>query len=180
MKKLRGSALIYQAKGLPEDEAQALAKRLITDKASALDTMAREELGIDPKELGGSAGAAAGASFCLFALGAIVAVFLFVGARGCDRECLLRDGSYVWHRRWNYLTDWTEPFLLRSEADHLRVARGRDHFRPRTGDWHFLEMAKNQESLYRLSGAFGQPTYRWRGLNRSSVPHPSDQSLGGG
>src|SRR6478672_8634175 len=70
-------ALIYQAKGLPEDEAKALAKRLITDKASALDTMAREELGIDPKELGGSAGAAAGASFCLFALGAIVPVAPF-------------------------------------------------------------------------------------------------------
>jgi VIT1/CCC1 family predicted Fe2+/Mn2+ transporter len=70
-------ALIYQAKGLPEDEAQTLAKRLITDKASALDTMAREELGIDPKELGGSAGAAAGASFCLFALGAIVPVAPF-------------------------------------------------------------------------------------------------------
>ena len=59
-------ALIYQAKGLPEDEAQTLAKRLITDKASALDTMAREELGIDPEELGGSAGAAAGLrSVCL-------------------------------------------------------------------------------------------------------------------
>jgi vacuolar iron transporter family protein len=70
-------ALIYQAKGLPEDEAQKLAKRLITDKASALDTMAREELGIDPKELGGSAGAAAGASFCLFALGAIIPVAPF-------------------------------------------------------------------------------------------------------
>ena len=70
-------ALIYQAKGLPEDEAQTLAKRLITDKASALDTMAREELGIDPEELGGSAGAAAGASFCLFALGAIIPVAPF-------------------------------------------------------------------------------------------------------
>jgi vacuolar iron transporter family protein len=69
-------ALIYQAKGLPEDEAQTLAKRLITDKASALDTMAREELGIDPKELGGSAEAAV-ASFSLFALGAIVPVAPF-------------------------------------------------------------------------------------------------------
>ena len=39
--------------------------------------MAREELGIDPEELGGSAGAAAGSSFCLFALGAIIPVAPF-------------------------------------------------------------------------------------------------------
>ena len=39
--------------------------------------MAREELGIDPEELGGSAAAAAGASFCLFALGAIIPVAPF-------------------------------------------------------------------------------------------------------
>ena len=70
-------ALIYQAKGLPEDEAKTLAKRLIVDKPSALDTMAREELGIDPEELGGSAATAAGASFCLFALGAIIPVAPF-------------------------------------------------------------------------------------------------------
>jgi len=73
-------ALIYQAKGLPEAEAQQLARRLIGDKARALDTLAREELGIDPDELGGSAWGAAGASFCLFALGAIIPVapFFFV------------------------------------------------------------------------------------------------------
>ncbi|MBO0722676.1 MAG: VIT1/CCC1 transporter family protein, partial [Blastocatellia bacterium] len=45
-------ALIYQAKGLPADEAEQLARRLIGDKTRALDTLAREELGIDPEELG--------------------------------------------------------------------------------------------------------------------------------
>ena len=73
-------ALIYQAKGLSEAEAKALSSRLINDKSKALDTLAREELGIDPKELGGSPWEAAIASFFLFALGAFVPVlpFLFV------------------------------------------------------------------------------------------------------
>ena len=52
--------LIYQAKGLDEAQARALADRLMADKDTALDTLAREELGIDPEELGGSAWAAAG------------------------------------------------------------------------------------------------------------------------
>lgn len=78
-------ALIYQAKGLGAEEARKLAARLIGDKPSALDTLVREELGIDPHELGGSPWTAAGASFVLFALGAIFPVlpFFFVsGAPG--------------------------------------------------------------------------------------------------
>jgi VIT1/CCC1 family predicted Fe2+/Mn2+ transporter len=72
--------LIYQAKGLPEDDAKRLADRLLGDKNTALDTLSREELGIDPEELGGSPWQAAGASFLLFACGAIfpVAPFLFL------------------------------------------------------------------------------------------------------
>ena len=70
-------ALIYQAKGLGEAEAKALAHRLIANKDTALDTLAREELGIDPKELGGSATVAAATSFVLFALGAVVPVLPF-------------------------------------------------------------------------------------------------------
>jgi VIT1/CCC1 family predicted Fe2+/Mn2+ transporter len=66
--------LIYQAKGLPEAQAKALAERLLADKDTALDTLAREELGIDPDSLGGSAGVAAAASFGLFAFGAIFPV----------------------------------------------------------------------------------------------------------
>jgi vacuolar iron transporter family protein len=66
--------LIYQAKGLDEAAARALADRLMANKDSALDTLVREELGIDPDELGGSPWAAAAASFGLFALGAIFPV----------------------------------------------------------------------------------------------------------
>lgn len=69
--------LIYQAKGLPEEQARALAKRLIADPSKALDALSREELGIDPNELGGSAWEAAAASFLLFALGALVPVSPF-------------------------------------------------------------------------------------------------------
>jgi VIT1/CCC1 family predicted Fe2+/Mn2+ transporter len=75
-------SLIYQAKGLPEDLAKSLAEQLITNKKTALDTLVREELGIDPEELGGSAWAAGGTSFLLFALGAIFPVapyFALVG-----------------------------------------------------------------------------------------------------
>lgn len=75
-------ALIYQAKGLSEGHARALADQIMTDKEGALDTLVREELGIDPEELGGSAWAAAGTSFLLFALGAIIPVLPFVFLTG--------------------------------------------------------------------------------------------------
>jgi VIT1/CCC1 family predicted Fe2+/Mn2+ transporter len=71
-------ALIYQAKGLPEDQARQLAGRIMADEETALDTMVREELGIDPRELGGSPWTAAGASFLLFAVGALIPVMPFI------------------------------------------------------------------------------------------------------
>lgn len=70
-------ALIYQAKGLTPEQAKEFAGRLISDKGAALDTLSREELGIDPQELGGSAYEAAATSFVLFSLGAIVPLFPF-------------------------------------------------------------------------------------------------------
>ncbi len=70
-------ALIYESKGLPQIEAKALAEKLISDDSTALDTLAREELGINPDELGGSAWIASITSFFLFALGAIIPVFPF-------------------------------------------------------------------------------------------------------
>jgi VIT1/CCC1 family predicted Fe2+/Mn2+ transporter len=71
-------ALIYQAKGLAAAPASELARRIMADRAAALDTLSREELGIDPEELGGSAWEAAGASFLLFAVGAIIPVIPFI------------------------------------------------------------------------------------------------------
>lgn len=73
-------ALIFQAKGLPRDEAQRVARELMQDKRAALDTLAREELGIDPAEMGGNPWSAAAFSFALFSIGAIFPVvpYLFV------------------------------------------------------------------------------------------------------
>jgi VIT1/CCC1 family predicted Fe2+/Mn2+ transporter len=69
--------LIYQAKGVGESQARALAEQLLANKDTALDTLAREELGIDPDALGGSPWAAGAASFLLFAAGAIFPVAPF-------------------------------------------------------------------------------------------------------
>lgn len=81
-------ALIYQAKGLDQAAAQHMAQRIIKGDGqdqtgeAALDTLAREELGIDPQELGGSAWEAAITSFLLFAVGAIVPVIPFAFGSG--------------------------------------------------------------------------------------------------
>jgi vacuolar iron transporter family protein len=73
---------MYKAKGLSEDLAQQVAAQLMKNPDQALDTMAREELGINPDDLGGSAWQAAGASFVLFMLGAIVPVAPFIFLTG--------------------------------------------------------------------------------------------------
>jgi len=74
--------LIYEAKGVPKDEAKQLSQRLLDDRGAALDVLAREELGIDPAELGGSARVAAITSFLLFALGAVFPVLPFLFTTG--------------------------------------------------------------------------------------------------
>jgi VIT1/CCC1 family predicted Fe2+/Mn2+ transporter len=75
--------LIYEAKGVAPEAAREMAHRIVSgDRAVAVDTMAREELGIDPEELGGSAWVAAGTSFALFALGAVVPLVAFVFLTG--------------------------------------------------------------------------------------------------
>lgn len=78
-------SLIYQAKGIAPDSARAMAERVLADKDIALKTLAREELSIDPAELGGSAWEAALTSFLLFALGAVIPVLpylFFSGPQG--------------------------------------------------------------------------------------------------
>jgi len=72
----REISLIYQAKGLPKDEADRTAARLMENPEIALDTLVREELGLDPSELGSPWGASMG-SFAAFAVGALVPVFPF-------------------------------------------------------------------------------------------------------
>jgi len=66
-------AIIYEAKGLSAEDANRIASTLIANPDLALDTMAREELGLNPDELGSPIGAAS-ASFVSFAVGALVPV----------------------------------------------------------------------------------------------------------
>jgi VIT1/CCC1 family predicted Fe2+/Mn2+ transporter len=74
-------ALIFQHKGMSGDEAKALAAKLIADPDRALDTLAREELGLNPDELGSPWGAA-WSSFMAFTLGALVPVLPYLITTG--------------------------------------------------------------------------------------------------
>jgi vacuolar iron transporter family protein len=70
-------ALIYQARGVPMDEARVLAGKLLENPEHALDTLACEELGLNPDELG-SPWSAALFSFLAFGAGGIAPLpFLF-------------------------------------------------------------------------------------------------------
>jgi VIT1/CCC1 family predicted Fe2+/Mn2+ transporter len=74
-------SLIYQARGLPSDDAERMAERIIANPHYALDALVREELGLDPAALGSPWGAAV-ASFLAFATGAIVPLLPFLASRG--------------------------------------------------------------------------------------------------
>ena len=73
-------AALYMAKGFPRAEAERVAARIFENPERALDTLVREELGLDPDELGSPWGAAFG-SFLAFAIGAAIPVlpYLFGG-----------------------------------------------------------------------------------------------------
>jgi VIT1/CCC1 family predicted Fe2+/Mn2+ transporter len=76
-------ALIYNARGVPLEEARALGQRLIADPATALDTLAREELGLNPDDLG-SPWKAALWSFLAFSAGAILPLLPFLAGFGAE------------------------------------------------------------------------------------------------
>jgi VIT1/CCC1 family predicted Fe2+/Mn2+ transporter len=62
---------LYRSRGIRSDTAESLASQIMSDPELALETHAREELGIDPKELGSPVVAAVW-SFLTFAAGAII------------------------------------------------------------------------------------------------------------
>jgi vacuolar iron transporter family protein len=70
-------AAIYESKGLSADLASRVATQVMRDPSVALDTHAREELGIDPAEGLGSPWGAAISSFGMFALGALLPLIPF-------------------------------------------------------------------------------------------------------
>ncbi len=71
-------ALIYEARGVPKEESQRMAAHIISDQNAALEALAREELNVDPAELGGSAWEAALTSFILFSIGAIIPIIPYI------------------------------------------------------------------------------------------------------
>lgn len=75
-------ALIYMAKGVPENQAHRMAEDIMKDKEQAHEVLVKEELGINPEELKGSAVEAAIYSFLMFAIGAVIPVFPFMFTRG--------------------------------------------------------------------------------------------------
>jgi VIT1/CCC1 family predicted Fe2+/Mn2+ transporter len=70
-------SLIYQARGIPEVEADRLAKIMIDNPETGLNTLAREELGLNPEELVSPTGAMI-FSFVSFAIGASIPLLPFL------------------------------------------------------------------------------------------------------
>ena len=75
-------ALIYAAKGIPEEQANAMAEEIMKDKTHAHEVLVKEELGINAEELKGSAFEAAFYSFLMFTIGGIIPVIPFIFTSG--------------------------------------------------------------------------------------------------
>jgi vacuolar iron transporter family protein len=79
---LRELALIYVAKGIPEEKSLEIASEIMKDKGHAHEILIKEELGINEEEIKGSAIEAAVYSFMLFSLGALIPVLPFIFTTG--------------------------------------------------------------------------------------------------
>jgi len=75
-------SLMYQSKGVEKFKAEEMARQVFSNKETAVDTLVREELGLDTEELGGSAWEAAFTSFFLFAFGAFIPLLPFLFLKG--------------------------------------------------------------------------------------------------
>ena len=73
----REARVIFEAKGLPPEDAERIAEHVMADQDVALDLMAREELGLNPNDLGSPRGAAI-SSFVSFGVGAVVPLLGFL------------------------------------------------------------------------------------------------------
>lgn len=128
-------ALIFQAKGLPKEDAQRVAGTLMRDKKSALDTLAREELGIDPAELGGKRLGRRWDLLCsVCGRGNLPnpPLPLAEGSDGGCREHSCQRACFGSHRDADVVVQRQRRDLLRRATGDLRVRRCRDYLLART------------------------------------------------
>jgi vacuolar iron transporter family protein len=81
-------SLIYQARGIDEGAARNMATQIMSDRRTAVQSLSRDELGINPEDLGGSAWEAAITSFMLFAIGAVIPVIPYMLMSGMNAVIL--------------------------------------------------------------------------------------------
>jgi VIT1/CCC1 family predicted Fe2+/Mn2+ transporter len=85
-------ALIYEARGVELEQARKVSRALLANPEQALDVLAREELGLNPDDLG-SPWAAASTSFISFALGAAVPLIPFLTTRNTNTATLVTTAA---------------------------------------------------------------------------------------
>ena len=115
---------IYVKRGLTPEQAKVVAAELMSDPEVALDVHAREELGVDPTQLG-SPLAAATASFLAFALGAFVPLIPWLGGSGTGAvwaSALLGVGATA--TVGGMLARLTERSVVRTAIRQMLVAGG--------------------------------------------------------
>ncbi len=87
-------ALIFQQKGLSAEQAARTAAELLKNPEHALDTLVREELGLDPEDLGSPWGAA-GSSFATFSIGAVIPVVPFLFLQGTTAALVSTGAAFT-------------------------------------------------------------------------------------
>jgi len=92
---MRELALIYMAKGIPEEQAFKMSTEIMKDKTLAHEVLVKEELGINVDEIKGSAIEAALYSFILFTIGAIIPVLPFIFSSGMKAVIISVIGSAI-------------------------------------------------------------------------------------
>jgi vacuolar iron transporter family protein len=92
---MRELALIYIAKGVPEEQAHQMAAEIMKDTSHAHEVLVKEELGINAEELKGSAFEAAIYSFILFSFGAVIPVLPFMFTNGIKAIIISVSASAV-------------------------------------------------------------------------------------
>ena len=118
-------ALLYRRKGLTQEEAETIAERIMAQPDVAMETKAREELGLDPDELGSPWGAAL-SSYLSFTIGAIVPIIPFIFGADIFHLALswifsgvalaLVGGGLAWVSRVNVFFGATRMLIVGSAA----------------------------------------------------------------